>query len=121
MSNNVPTLNEEARIGEDYRLSFKFLNPNGTPAVLSGSSIQSIFRYQDSSGDTEAFPLTTVINFTTGEIQLSLPHTTTVNMREAVGEYDVVLIDSLGIKEVILHVTLSMQWSVTLSPVPTPV
>lgn len=118
--NNVPCINQEARIGEDYRLSFKFLNPDGTPAILSGSSILSTFKYQEYEGDVEAFPLSPSINFTTGEIQLLLPSTTTINMREAVGEFDVVLIDSLGMKEVILHVTLDMKTSVTLSPVPTP-
>jgi hypothetical protein len=118
--NTVPCINQEARIGEDYRLSFKFLNPDGTTAILSGSSVLSTFRYQEIEGDSEGYPLTTNINFTTGEIQLSLPSATTVTMREAVGEFDVVLVDPNLLKEVILHVTLDMKRSVTLSPVVNP-
>lgn len=118
MSNKIPSLNEEVHIGEDYQLSFRFLNPDGTTAILSGSSVISSFRYRQE--DSLLYPLTVTLDIPTGTISLLLPDTTTVNMVPGVGEFDVVLIDSLLLKEVILNVTLELKHSPTLSPIVTP-
>jgi|TARA_Y100000033_G_scaffold46221_1_gene50456 hypothetical protein len=85
----------------DFELQIQFKDSTGTAINISGWSVVAQCWNKDRTTKHGDFTVT-IVNASTGTVKIKLPHTVTINLPDE-AYYDVMLIDSSGLREYYLE------------------